>query len=80
MNENYEPGKHEAKILDLFQADRDSGGPWGRLNPKYIRSELDIRRQYVNRSLNSLVDAGCIKQLDRGLYEFVGDPRDQPEE
>jgi predicted transcriptional regulator len=48
----------------------------GRVNPKYVSEELDIRRQYVNDALGDLVTAGWLRKPVTGLYEFVDDPRE----
>ncbi|WP_339104217.1 type IV toxin-antitoxin system AbiEi family antitoxin domain-containing protein [Haloterrigena salinisoli] len=38
--------------------------------------ETDLEKGNVEFSLRSLRDAGWIKRVSRGLYEFVEDPRD----
>jgi predicted transcriptional regulator len=37
--------------------------------------QIDTRRQYINRELKGLIDAGWIEKVNRGLYRFVEDPR-----
>ena len=76
VNEDFTPNDRQEKILDVLKEGRDAGDPWGRATNKYLTEQTDIRRQYVNRELDSLVDAGWITQLTRGLYELVDDPRD----
>jgi len=77
VNENYSPGEREEKILELLKTGREQNKPWGRVNPKYVSDQTEMRRQYVNRALSSLEDAGWIKKLTTGLYEFVDDPREE---
>jgi predicted transcriptional regulator len=76
VNESYEPSEREERILELMVEGRDEGQPWGRVNPMYITENLDIRGQYVNRSLKNLVAAGWVRKPVEGLYEFVEDPRE----
>lgn len=76
VNENYSPGEREEKILELLKEGREQNKPWGRVNPKFVSERTEIRRQYVNRALGSLEDAGWVKKLATGLYEFVDDPRE----
>ena len=77
VNENYSPGEREEEILDLLKEGRNESEPWGRVNPKYVTERTDMRRQYVNRALSSLEDAGWVQKLATGLYEFVDDPREE---
>lgn len=77
VNENYSPGEREEEILELLKEGRDESKPWGRVNPKYVTERTDMRRQYVNRALSSLEDAGWVQKLATGLYEFVDDPREE---
>ena len=76
VNEDFEPTDRQEAILDVLQQGRDEGQPWGYANPKRLEEELDIRRQYVNRALRGLVDAGWVEKVNRGLYRFVDDPRE----
>lgn len=75
VNESFEPNELQEKILDVLEEGREAGEPWGRANPKYFSESIDERRQYINRALSGLVDAGWVRQPVRGLYEFVEDPR-----
>jgi DNA-binding IclR family transcriptional regulator len=75
-NESFNPNDRQEQLLEVFKAGRETGNPWGRATNKYLAEQTDIRRQYVNRELDSLVDAGWVTQLTRGLYEFVVDPRE----
>ena len=77
VNEEFEPNERQIMILDLLKEGRDEGNPWGYANPKRVEVELDIRRQYANRALQGLVDAGWIEKANRGLYRFVEDPRNK---
>ena len=70
MNDQYEPDDDAEAVLAVFKAED------ARLTPRRIRSMTDLRRQYVHNALKSLTDAGWIERVDRGLYEFVADPRD----
>ena len=80
VNENYEPGEREEAILELLTEGRDECEPWGRVNPKFVTDRTGLRRQYVNRALRSLVDAGWIERRATGLYEFVEDPRERADD
>jgi len=53
----------------------DASTPRGYANPKRLEVQIDTRRQYINRELKGLVDAGWIEKVNRGLYRFVEDPR-----
>lgn len=75
VNERFDPDERQEAILDVLTQGRDEGRPWGYANPKRLADELEIRRQYVNRSLQGLVDAGWVEKVNRGLYRFVADPR-----
>lgn len=76
VNEGFNPNEKQESILDVFKEGRDEGDPWGYANPKRLENRLDIRRQYINRELNGLVDAGWIEKVNHGLYRFVSDPRE----
>ena len=76
VNEQYEPNEREERILELFQLGRDSGEPWGRVNPLYLREHSELDKGQVEYALRNLATAGWIRQLNQGgLYEFVEDPR-----
>jgi len=77
VNENYEPNEREETILELFKKRRDSGDPWGRVNPLYLRENSDLDKGQVEYALRNLKNAGWVKQLNRGgLYELINDPRE----
>lgn len=76
VNEDFTPNQRQDAILDILKEGRDHGQPWGYANPKRLENRLDIRRQYINRALRGLVDAGWVEKVNRGLYRFVSDPRD----
>lgn len=77
VNENYEPNEREETVLKLFKAGRNSGDPWGRVNPLYLRENSNLDKGQVEYALRNLKNAGWVKQLNRGgLYELVEDPRD----
>lgn len=67
-NENFEPTDRQERVLAVFKDEY-------RVNPLRVREVTDIRKQRVNDALGSLVDAGWIQRVNRGLYEFVEDPR-----
>jgi predicted transcriptional regulator of viral defense system len=60
----------------VFKRDRGTDRPWGRANPRYVIDETELDKQSVEYRLRRLQDAGWIKKLARGLYEFVEDPRE----
>nr|WP_238593377.1 MarR family transcriptional regulator [Halobiforma lacisalsi] len=77
VNENYEPNEREETVLELFKEGKESGEPWGRVNPLYLRENSDLDKGQVEYALRNLKNAGWVKQLNRGgLYELVDDPRD----
>lgn len=76
VHEGHDPSEAEEAILDVLQAGRDSGGPWGRANPLHLREQTGLNKQQVNYALNQLVAAGWVRKLTSGLYEFVADPRE----
>lgn len=76
VNEDFDPDERQDSILEILKQGRDQKDPWGYANPKRLEQELDVRRQYINRSLRGLVDAGWIEKVNRGLYRFVADPRE----
>lgn len=80
VNEEYEPTEREETVLGLFTEGRDSGEPWGRVNPLYLRERTGLDKGQVEYALRNLTTAGWIRQLnDGGLYEFVADPREADE-
>ena len=76
VNEEFEPDERQDAILDVLKEGRDEGRPWGYANPKRLEERIDTRRQYINRALKGLVDAGWVEKVNRGLYRFVADPRE----
>jgi len=77
VNENYEPNDREETVIDLFKEGRDSGDPWGRVNPLFLRQNSSLDKGQVEYALRNLKNAGWVKQVNRGgLYEFVDDPRE----
>jgi Mn-dependent DtxR family transcriptional regulator len=67
----------ERVTCDVLTDGRDAGEPWGYANPKRLEEKLEIRRQYINRALQGLVDAGWVEKANRGLYRYVADPREE---
>ena len=76
VNEAFEPNERQESMLNVLKQGREEDEPWGYANPKRFEVELDIRRQYINRALNGLTDAGWVEKVNRGLYRFVEDPRE----
>lgn len=76
-NEGFEPNDRQEAILDLLKDGRGEDEPWGYVTVKYVVANTGERRQYVNRDLGSLVDAGWVDKPVKGLYEFVVDPREE---
>lgn len=70
VNENFRPDDRQEQVLDVLKDE-------GRVNPYRVRELTDLRKQYVNDSLQSLVDAGWARKVTQGLYEFVEDPRER---
>ena len=77
VNEGFDPDERQEAILEILKDGRDEGQPWGYANPKRLENRLEIRKQYINRSLSGLVDAGWVEKVNRGLYRFVTDPREE---
>ena len=78
VNENYSPSEREEKVLHLLKRGRESGDPWGRVNPLYIREHTDLDKGQADYALRNLKMAGWVEQLNRGgLYELVKDPREE---
>lgn len=76
-NEDFEPTEACEDVLEVFKQDRDTGEPWGRANPKHIVNETGMDKPNAEYQLRRLNDAGWIRKIARGLYEFVEDPREQ---
>ena len=76
VNEDFRPTAECEAVLEVFKDDRETGGPWGRANPRYVIDETELDKQTVEYQLRRLTDAGWIRKVARGLYEFVEDPRE----
>ena len=74
-NRDYDPSDLEVDILAVLKEGRDEGEPWGFANPKRFVERTGARRQYIQRALDNLIAAGWIEKVNRGLYRFVEDPR-----
>ena len=61
----------------FFTDGREPPGPWGRANPRFVIDETELDKQTVEYQLRRLRDAGWIRNIARGLYEFVEDPRER---
>lgn len=78
VNEHYDPNEREERVLELFKSGRDSGDPWGRVNPLYVREHTDLDKGQSEYALRNLRNAGWVRQLNSGgLYELVEDPREK---
>ena len=81
VNENYEPNDREERVLTFFKQGRDTGEPWGRVNPLYLRENSELDKGQVEYALRNLKNAGWVKQLNQGgLYELVEDSRGTEDE
>ena len=81
VNEDFDPDDRQEAILRLLKSGRDDGLPWGYATVKRCHEETDIeKKQYVNRAMDGLVDAGWVEKPYRGLYRFVSDPREEDDE
>jgi len=76
VNEDFDPTEAGEAVLDVFKRNRAADGPWGRATPRYVIDETDLEKQNVEYQLRRLRDAGWIRKVARGLYEFVEDPRE----
>jgi DNA-binding MarR family transcriptional regulator len=76
VNEQFRPTAECEAVLEIFKDGRETRGPWGRANPRYIIDKTDLDKQTVEYQLRRLRDAGWIQNVARGLYEFVEDPRE----
>lgn len=68
MNEDYEPTDNEEDVLGVLKE--------GRATPKYIKDETGLNSQQIDYALNKLIAAGWVRKVTKGLYELVGDPRE----
>jgi len=68
VNESYDPDDREEDVLNVLKEE-------GRVNPYLVRQRTEYGKGEINTSLKSLSDAGWIRRVCRGLYEFVEDPR-----
>lgn len=69
VNEAFEPTKRQERVLAVFKDEH-------RANPLRVRDVTGLEKQRVNEALGSFVDAGWVRRVNRGLYEFVEDPRE----
>lgn len=68
-NENFEPSEPQEDVLAVVKDET-------RVNPLRVRNVTGLGKQRVNDALGSLVDAGWVRHVNQGLYEFIEDPRD----
>jgi predicted Rossmann fold nucleotide-binding protein DprA/Smf involved in DNA uptake len=69
MNEDYTPSDNEEYVIDVLDD--------GRATPRYIKERTGLNNQQVNYALNQLIAAGWVTKITTGLYELVGDPREE---
>jgi hypothetical protein len=77
VNEDYDPADAEEEILELMKRGRDDGEPWGHTSPAHVREELGVEEGNESFHLRQLTNAGWIRRVARGFYEFVDDPREE---
>jgi len=70
VNKDYEPTDEEDSVVNLLKEEQ-------RVNPLRVRDVTGLTKQRVNDILGNLVAAGWIRKVNRGLYEFVEDPREE---
>lgn len=80
VNDEHEPTEAQELVLDIFkieQRERDES----RMTPGLLRERIrehadrDESRQTVNYALQRLTDAGWVRKIASGLYEYNTDPR-----
>lgn len=76
VNEEYEPSENDELVLKSLKNGRQQDDPWGRANPRWLIDETGLEKGNVEFSLRSLRDAGWVRRVARGLYEFNEDPRE----
>ncbi|SFK65966.1 hypothetical protein SAMN04487950_0442 [Halogranum rubrum] len=76
-NTEFTPTEACDRVLNVFKQGRESNKPWGRANPRYVIDETEMEKPNVEYHLRRLNDAGWIRKVARGLYEFVEDPREE---
>ena len=59
----------DEKIIDTLQE--------GRNVPANLADELGYSRQYIQNRIKRLREHGIVKNVGRGVYELVDDPRDE---
>jgi len=76
VNEKYDPTEKDEQVLTALKRGRNEKEPWGRANPRWLIDETGLEKSNVEFCLRSLSNAGWIRRVSRGLYEFVDDPRE----
>lgn len=69
VNENFAPTEQQEDVLTVLKDEH-------RANPLRVRHATNMEKQRVNDALGGLVDAGWVRHVNQGLYEFVEDPRE----
>lgn len=73
VNEDHSPSDDEEQILEIMKDGRDAGEPWGHATPVFLKEQ---GVESVDFHIRQLRTAGWIKQVSRGFYRFVDDPRE----
>lgn len=61
--------EEDEAVLDVMKQEH-------RANPYLLREETDLDKGTINTVLNRLGRQGYIRQVTRGLYEYLEDPRE----
>ena len=77
VNENYDPTEKDELVLEALKQGREEEKPWGRANRVWISEQTGLNKGNAEFCIRSLRDAGWIRNVARGLYEFVEDPREE---
>ena len=80
VNENHEPSPSEERALEVLKDGRDEGRPWGRVNPLLLREREGMKKSTAEYALRQLRTAGWVRQPVEGIYQFVGDPREEDDD
>ncbi|GGL55225.1 hypothetical protein GCM10009039_11670 [Halocalculus aciditolerans] len=76
VNPDFDATDDTDELLDALKDGRDTDDPWGRANPRYLIEHTSLDKGNVEYQLRRLTDAGWVRKISRGLYEFVDDPRE----
>lgn len=65
-NREFKPTSQQRDVLEVFRKEYQ-------VNPMRIRELTGLTKQRVNDALSSLVDAGWVENVTRGLYRLIYD-------